>query len=422
MDQVSFGPFSLDLESTRLTRNGIAVDLRPQALQALKILLFHGGRNVEYEQMIREAWDGTLVSRHTVAVTVGEVKKALEEYGCWISYRPKLGYRLEVPRSEDLLRRGWHFLNQTTRDGFERAIDCFEKAAAEDSADPRPLEGLSRGYLTLGCSGMRPPRQMHRAFLDTHGRAVALRGMTPELRSDWGHALHMFERRLFEAETEQLRAIKDEPRLATSYVRLTMLYTAQGRLDEALDVLEQAKSVDPLCPMAPATEIAVRFCRREFKKAVECGREALELHPYIQIARVFHAQALEYVGRVEEALAHYRLACVISPDFHWLRALEGACLARHGSQTKALAVLRKLQQTRATDYVDGYYVALLLEALGKREAAFGELERAFEERSSALTILSVDPKMDGMRSDSRFANFIDRLFCREQSEVTRSVA
>ena len=75
MADIVFGPFSLDMAATRLLRDGAEVRLRPQALQTLKVLLRHGGETIRYEQMIAEAWDGTLVSRHTVDVTVGEVKK-----------------------------------------------------------------------------------------------------------------------------------------------------------------------------------------------------------------------------------------------------------------------------------------------------------------------------------------------------------
>ena len=35
------------------------------------------GRFVDYDQMISDAWGGVVVSKHTVAVTVGEVKKTL---------------------------------------------------------------------------------------------------------------------------------------------------------------------------------------------------------------------------------------------------------------------------------------------------------------------------------------------------------
>ena len=69
--------------------------------------------------MIAEAWKGTHVSKHTVDVTVGEVKKTLGEYGRWITHRPKAGYRLEVPTSEELVRKGWHFFNRRTREGAE---------------------------------------------------------------------------------------------------------------------------------------------------------------------------------------------------------------------------------------------------------------------------------------------------------------
>ena len=70
--------------------------------------------------MIHEAWNGTLVSKHTVAVTVGEVKKILGEFGPWISYRPRMGYCFEAPHADDLVRQGWHCWNRGTREGFEK--------------------------------------------------------------------------------------------------------------------------------------------------------------------------------------------------------------------------------------------------------------------------------------------------------------
>lgn len=410
MEQLTFGPFRLEVQAGRLLRDGAEIDLRRQAFHALRVLLHHSSRNVCYEQMIQEAWEGTLVSRHTVAVTVGEVRKALEEYGSWITYRPKLGYRLEAPKSEDLMRKGWHFHSRCTREGFEKAIDCFQRAALRDNTDSRPLEAMCRTYLSLGTCGMRPPREMYRAFLAVYRRAVALAGLTPELRSDRGHGLHIYERRPVEAESELLRAREESARRAAVDIRLTMLYASLGRLDEALDVVEEAKGADALWPMVTATEVNLRFCRREFDRAVACGQQALELHPYLALARVFYAQALEFSGRMEEALTQYRLASVLSPDLPWLRALEATCLARHGCQSEAAAVCEQLQRSRAADYVDAYYMALLRDALGDRDGAFQELERAFEENSAALPILDIDPKMDSLRRDPRFAHLRDWLF------------
>ena len=399
VEQLAFGPFCLDRATARIFRNGVEVELRFQAFRALTVLLQNSGRPVDYEQMIREAWDGVYVSRHTVAVTVGEVKKTLGEYGAWINCRPGLGYFLEVPKGDDLIRKGGHFMSHRTREGLERAVGCFQQAAGEDPADFRAFEGLSRSYLTLGTCGMRPPREMYAAFLEAHQQAVALAGLTPELRSDRGYGLHMFERREAEAEAELLHAQQEQPGLATIYLRLTMVYAALGRLDEALSVLDQAYSADALLPVLPATEICIRCLRREYERAVDAGKRALELHPYVQLGRAFYAQALESLGRVDEALVQYRNACVICPGLPWLRALEAACLAKSGQRLEATGILGELDEVRATDYVDAYYMALLREALGDREGALGEVARAFAENSTALPILKVDPRMDTLRTD-----------------------
>jgi tetratricopeptide (TPR) repeat protein len=152
----------------------------------------------------------------------------------------------------------------------------------------------------------------------------------------------------------------------------------------------------------PAAEIMVRFCRRDFEGAAVCGKKALELHPYMQLSHVFYAEVLEALGRSEEALTEYGRATLICPDLPWLRALEGACLGRCGRRASGLAVLKELQRRRATEYVDAYYMAILREALGQRDQAFQELDRACEEGSTALSILGVDPKMDTLRADPRF--------------------
>src|ERR1700678_3559185 len=132
MDQVSFGPFLVDMAGRRLRRGNSELELRPQAFRALNVLIRNTGRYVPHEQMIREAWEGISVSPNTVAVTIAEVKKVLQEYGSWIRCRPKLGYTLEVPRAEDLIKKGWHFGERRTCEGFEKALACFEQAAEED--------------------------------------------------------------------------------------------------------------------------------------------------------------------------------------------------------------------------------------------------------------------------------------------------
>lgn len=410
MDQFMFGPFRLEMTTMTLLRDSHEMELRPQAFHALKTLLQNRGRYVGYGQMINQAWDGNLVSKHTVAVTIGEVKKILAEYGHWISYRPKLGYRLDVPHSDDLIKEGWHFWSRRTREGFEKALDSFQRAALENPVDFRAYEGISLCYLLLGTYGMRPPRDMYVGFLQAHRRAVELGGLTPERRADRAHGLHVFEHNFEEAETELLRAHAESPESPEVYVRLTMLYVGEGRLDDALNILLSARSNHSLWPTVPANEIMVRLFRREYDAAVSCGKKAMELHPYLSFGRFLYAEALERAGQLTEAFEQFRLAVILCPDLPWLRAVEAACFARHGRRKEAAAVLADLLQTRKTEYIDAYYMAILYDGLGERDQAFQELERAYHERSASMFALKVDPRVDGLRGDPRFDSIVERLF------------
>jgi DNA-binding winged helix-turn-helix (wHTH) protein len=410
MTDIIFGPFNLDASATRLLRDGAEVRLRPQALLALRTLLRHMGETVRYEQMIAEAWDGTVVSRHTVDVTVGEVRRSLDEYGSWIVNRVKVGYKIEVPRSDELVRRGWHFWNRRTREGFDHAIECFERAAAKSPSDFRTFEGLSASYLALAIFGMRPPRDMYGSFLQAHERAIGIGALTPLLRCNRAQGLHMFERRFADAESEFKQTLQESPALASTYVRLAMLYGSLGRTDEALEVLGRGYLVDPLLPTLPVTEVMLRYWRREYDAAIETGRRAVELHPYLQVGRALFAQALEFSGRLGDALVQYQTAIAMSPDLTWMRALEGTCLAKQQRHGEAVAILKQLEALRQSEYVDAYFMAVFRDALGQREEAFEELARAGRENSAWLYSLDVDPKMDPFKDDPRFRRLRDEFY------------
>jgi tetratricopeptide (TPR) repeat protein len=107
----------------------------------------------------------------------------------------------------------------------------------------------------------------------------------------------------------------------------------------------------------------------------------LELHPYLYLGRLFYGESLEHRGKHSQALEQYRLAVIMSPDLPWLQAVEGACLAKHGRRKEALAILTQLIQIRKTQYVDAYFMAVLMDALGDQDQAFQELERAYHEKS-----------------------------------------
>jgi tetratricopeptide (TPR) repeat protein len=174
--------------------------------------------------------------------------------------------------------------------------------------------------------------------------------------------------------------------------------------------VEEVRAIDPLWVQLPSTEVFVRFFRRELDAALAAARDSLELHPYLPLSRALYAQALEFSGDPEEALKQYRMATVICPDLPWLRALEAICLVNCGRRAEASAIFQRLEEFRKTEYVDAYFQAQLLHALGRKDEAFLELERAAEEHSAALLVIDVDPRVDPLRADPRFGPIRGRMF------------
>ena len=59
--------------------------------------------------------------------------------------------------------------------------------------------------------------------------------------------------------------------------------------------------------------------------------------------------------------------------------------------------------------MDSYDFAVLYVGLGDKDKAFVELEKSFNERGYYVPLLRVDPLMDPLRDDPRFADLVKRI-------------
>ena len=79
-----------------------------------------------------------------------------------------------------------------------------------------------------------------------------------------------------------------------------------------------------------------------------------------------------------------------------------------GFTARAEEILATLRLKRESGYVSPYLIAIY-GALGKKDEAFKWLERAYNERDSHITYLSLDQGMEPLRSDRRFPPLLQRL-------------
>ena len=94
MKQIQVGGWRFDPASGELMRNGTCRRLEPRAARALEILCASPGQVISHQRLIDEVWSGRSLSDNSVAVVIGQLRRALEADRGLIETVPKRGYRL----------------------------------------------------------------------------------------------------------------------------------------------------------------------------------------------------------------------------------------------------------------------------------------------------------------------------------------
>ena len=106
-DQIryEFGPFVLDPQEQRLTRDGVSLSLAPKDFEILLALVRRAGRLVEKEELVKDVWpDDSFVEEANVSRRVYAVRRALgvtENGESYIETVPKRGYRF-LPEVQEI--------------------------------------------------------------------------------------------------------------------------------------------------------------------------------------------------------------------------------------------------------------------------------------------------------------------------------
>ena len=96
-EEISFGPFRLDLRRPELRRDGQPVRIHRRALGILCALAEAKGEIVGKDQLMARLWPGRVVEEGNIHVHVSALRKTLDEHGDGHSYVvtvPSRGYRL----------------------------------------------------------------------------------------------------------------------------------------------------------------------------------------------------------------------------------------------------------------------------------------------------------------------------------------
>jgi len=113
-------------------------------------------------------------------------------------------------------------------------------------------------------------------------------------------------------------------------------------------------------------------------------------------------------GSVAEAQAEYQKARQLNDD-PFVLALLGHSYAISGKKDEALRTTEQLKEISGQRYVPAYALAIVYAELNEKEQAFQWLEKSYQAHEGYVTILKIDPFLDNLRSDPRFADLMRRV-------------
>ena len=188
-----------------------------------------------------------------------------------------------------------------------------------------------------------------------------------------------------------------------------MNLTATGRIDEALNLAERAKEIDPLSPGTNVVLGRVFYSGRQYEKAISAFRDVIELNPSYARAHVRLGMTYTVRRNFAAAIHEFETARKISGPDAYVDGLLGCAQALSGNIAGANETLQELASRSHDEYVPAFSIAIVYVGLGNRDRALDWLEKAYQDRSVYMVYLKTDPILDSLRSDPRFISLLHRM-------------
>ncbi len=173
--------------------------------------------------------------------------------------------------------------------------------------------------------------------------------------------------------------------------------------------IRRALELEPASPIINAAAARQLIFARQYDLAIEQLQRALELEPNFMVAHVRLGLAYEQKGMYEDAVAELDMARTLSKDNPLVIAALGHAYALSGNRKRAQELVAELKQLSKKRYVSGYDMAVIYSGLREPDQAFAWLEKAYQDREGSLVYLKVEPWLDPLRSDARFADLLRRM-------------
>jgi serine/threonine protein kinase/Flp pilus assembly protein TadD len=305
--------------------------------------------------------------------------------------------------------KGRFYWGKRTEQGVRKGIEYFEEAARSDPSFALAQVGLADSYNILGFYSYAPPKEAFPRARDAARNALAIDDRLAEAHTSLGYVYHYFDWNWREAEREFRRAMELNPGYATAPQFYGNHLIAMGRWEEALAALRKARELEPLSLIINAAIAWGLYFARRYDESIAQFQRTLEMDDSFAVGHEWLGRALVQVHRETEAVGEFAKAYALTGGDPCIHAERAHALALTGNHDEATGILRDLESRRRGRYISPYHLAEVQLALGEKDSALLELERALEDRCREMVLINVEPRLDILRQEPRFTDLIRRV-------------
>ena len=321
---------------------------------------------------------------------------------------PPVRYTANI-RAYQLYLKGRYWWNRRTQTAILEGIKYFEQAIAEDPGYALAYTGLSDSYaLQVDYRGLPVREGMERARALAR-KALELDDTLAEAHTSLAWVLFIYDWDWAAAGREFARAVQLNPAYSVARQWHAWFLMAMGRVEESLAEGRRAIELDPASVSIRRSMGWLLYYARQPALAVDHLRRALAMNPTADENHRLLGLAYLGLGQYDEAAAAFREAVAASETPSLATADLGVVAAARGRTREARAVLAGLEAEARERYVSPVAFAGLHVQLGDHDAAFEDLERAYQDRRGWLAYLRVEPAVDPLRADPRFTRLLERM-------------
>lgn len=305
------------------------------------------------------------------------------------------------------LKGRYHFARRT-KDDIQKSIQYFQDAIKLDPNFARAYAAIAESYAVLPSYPYMSPKEAMPQAKAAVVKALEIDPDLPEAHTVAGMIAATYDWDWAKAESEFKRSLELDPNLAVTHYRYAWVYLSpMGRHDEAITEMKRAMDLEPLSIPQGGNYAAVLMYARRYDEALDQARKTYALDKVNPTANNWICHTLNSKGLYEESLAISEPTLGSGVNELWNAA--SLSYARMGRKREADAIIERWRNAEKTRYMGNYWIAITLAAIGNKDGAFAELEKAYEAHDWFLQRIKVDPFLDPLRDDPRLATIVKRL-------------